>query len=279
MELKKRHLPVIIFLSIYFLIIAYKLISHPTPFFDWDESINVQVGKEMIEQKSLVPFWQGKVWLDKPPFPFLLFGLIMKLTPFIIPEISLRIFSLLLSIISLILIYAVFFKVNKFLAVLTVVITAFTPIFLQRSQIVNLDVFLLIGWLGYLLFFRNFWISLFFLAISVLTKSLIGFYPVGIILGFYFFQLFKPPRLRSEAGEPRRLIKMVLIQIGILALWYLGMLLIFKGDFWQQHIIETHFKRVTASLESHFGARTYYLDLVFEQLGPFAWLSFLGLAL
>src|SRR3989344_6459418 len=244
----KKHFPLTIFLIFCFCIIAYKLIAYPTPFFDWDESINVQVAKEMIEKKSLVPLWQGNTWLDKPPLPFLFFGIIMKLTPFLQPEISLRITALILSIIALIFVYATFYKAtkNQLIPLLTVIITSFSPIFLQRSQILNLDVFLLIGWLGYLLFVQNFWLSLFFLAVGVLTKSLLGFYPAIIILGFNFFLLFKPPRLRSEAGlpivalakmgEPRRLIRMVFIQIGILSLWYLVMLLLFKQNFWQQHI-------------------------------------------
>src|SRR4030066_2171102 len=106
----KKHLPILIFLVIYFSITAYKLISHPTPFYDWDESINVQVAKETIANKSLVPLWQGKAWLDKPPFPFLFFGEIMKLTPFLKPDISLRIISLLLSLVSLLFVYLLFYK-------------------------------------------------------------------------------------------------------------------------------------------------------------------------
>ena len=285
MKLIKKHPLLIIFLTLYFLVIAYKFISHPTPFYDWDEAINVEVSREMIEQKSLIPLWQGAPWLDKPPLPFLLFGTVLKLTPFVQPEVSLRIVSLLLSLISLILIYFVFYKAcrNRSISLLTVIMTSLTPIFLQRSQIVNLDVFLLIGWLGYLLFFDNFILSFLFLAIAVLTKSLIGFYAAGIILLYYFYLLFKSSRLRSKAhsdsanaGEPRRLIKMVLIQIGILSLWYFAMFLVFKEAFWQQHIIETHLRRVTASIESHFGQRTYYIDLLFEQMGFFAWLSIIG---
>ena len=101
------------------------------------------------------------------------------------------------------------------------------------------------------------------------------------MLAFYIFQLFRPLRLRKQTlrrlGKPCRLIRMVFIQIGILSIWYLFMFFLFGKDFWQQHIIETHFRRITSSLESHFGQRTYYVDLMFEQLGIFAWISILGL--
>ncbi|OGK08746.1 hypothetical protein A2767_06120 [Candidatus Roizmanbacteria bacterium RIFCSPHIGHO2_01_FULL_35_10] len=287
MKLLTQHLLLIIFLTFYFSFTAYKFVSHPTPFFDWDESINVQVAKEMIEQKSFVPLWQGKAWLDKPPLPFLFLGVIMKLTPFLQPEISLRLTSLFISIVALVFIYLVFLKAsNRLIATLTVIITSFTPIFLQRSQIVNLDVFLLIGWLGYLLFVQHFWLSLFFLTISILTKSLIGLYPVVILLIYYLYRFFILKINKKILSEQSKTliniqtgIRTIFIQISLLSIWYLVMLLVFKEQFWQQHIVETHFKRVTASIESHFGQRTYYIDLIHEQLGFFFWPSLIGLGL
>ncbi len=271
----KKHFLLILFLILYFFIIAYKLIFNPTPFYDWDEAINVQVSKEVIEKMSLVPLWQGNPWLDKPPLPFLLFGIVMKFTPFVSPEISLRFFSLLLSLISLIFIYTVFYKASKdkFIAFFTVLLTSFTPIFLQRSQIVNLDVFLLIGWLGYLLFVQNYWVSLFFLAFGVFSKSLLGFYPIVILTGYYIYLLNIK---KINFIKFKKLSLRLFSHVTILSIWYFVMVFIFKEQFLHQHIIETHFRRVTASLESHFGQRTYYLDLMFEQLGLFTWLSFLG---
>ncbi len=271
-----EHSLLIIFLVFYFLIIAFKLLSHPTPFFDWDESINAQVGREMITHHSIVPLWQDKVWLDKPPLPFLLFGIIMKITPFAAPEVSLRFLALVLSTIALILIYSLFLQAskNKFVALVTAIITSFSPIFLQRSQILNLDVFLIIGWLGYLLFVQNFWLSLFFLAVGVLSKSLLGFYPAGLVLAYYLF-LFVRNRLASK--KLQKIILNIAMQVGILSLWYLIMLLVYGKAFWQQHIIESHFHRVTESIESHFGKKTYYLDVLFEQLGVIAWISLAGL--
>lgn len=272
----KKHYLIILFLILYFVVIAYKLVYHVTPFYDWDESINAEVGKEMIHNRSLVPLWQGNFWLDKPPFPFLLFGSIMKLTPFIMPEISLRIAALGLSIIALIFIYLLVEKAIKdhLISFLTVVLVSFTPIFLQRSQILNLDVFLIIGWLGYLLFFENYFLSLFFLIVAVLTKSLVGFYPIGIMFIYYgYLLLFKKINREQFLKVTIKLISHVVI----LSLWYFAMLLEFGKLFWQQHIIESHFRRVTSSIESHFGKKTYYLDLLIEQMGIFFWTSIIGL--
>jgi hypothetical protein len=251
------------------------LVSRPVPFFDWDEAIYVQVGKEMMKKKSFIPLWQGSYWLDKPPLVMLVYGLINKLLIISRPEIIDRIFNLFLIISAYILIYFFYLKVikDKLLASLTVILSSFTPLFLQRAHQINFDVFLLLGWLGYLLFFDNFLISLFFLSLSVLSKSLIGFYP-AIMMGFYYLFLFLKKKIKLK--DLKTFLSRIIIQVGILSLWYLVMFIIFGQEFWQQHIIESHFRRVIASIESHFGQRTFYIDLLFEQFSFYTWLSLLG---
>lgn len=272
----KKHWPVIIFLSIFFVLIGVKLISHPTPFFDWDESLYVQTGKEMIEQnKFLMPVWQGTYWLDKPPLIPLIYGLISKLTFFSTPEITTRLFSLFISIVILAFVYVFYNRVlkNRWLATLTVSITAFTPLFLQRAQTVNLDIFILLGWLGYILFFNNFFVGLFFLFIAVMGKSLIGFYPIVLIFIYYLYKYFKKEIKRKEL---EKIIKKILLQSLILFMWFIFMFIIFGKAFFWQHIIESHFRRVTSSIESHFGQRTFYIALAIEQMGYFFYFAIVG---
>jgi len=272
----KKHWPVIIFLSIFFILIANKLIFNSTPFYDWDESIYIQAGREMIAQKSfLTPVWQGTYWLDKPPLIPLIYGLIAKLTFSTAPEISTRFFNLLVSIVVLAFIYVFYNRVfkNRWLATLTVAITAFTPLFLQKTQTVNLDIFILFGWLGYILFFNNFFFSIFFLFIAVMGKSLIGFYPVILIFIYYLYRYFKKEIKRKELEE---IIKKIVLQTFILSLWYIIMLVIFGKAFFWQHIIESHFRRVTSSIEFHFGQRTFYITYALEQMGYFFYLAIIG---
>lgn len=272
----KKYWPVIIFLSIFFVLIASKLILRPTPFFDWDESLYVQTGKEMIEQnKFLMPVWQGTYWLDKPPLIPLIYGLITKFIIFSAPEITTRLFSLFISIVILAFIYVFYNRVlkNRWLTTLTVAITAFTPLFLQRAQTVNLDIFILLGWLGYILFFNNFFVGLFFLFIAVMGKSLIGFYPVVLIFIYYLYKYFKKEIKRREL---EKIIKKILLQAFILSLWYVIMLIIFGKAFFWQHIIESHFRRVTSSIEFHFGEKTYYITLAIQQMGYFFYFAIIG---
>src|SRR3989344_3498044 len=193
-KILKKHFIFILFVIIYSTILAHKLVAYPTPFADWDESLYIQSGNEMFEQNYyLFPVWQEKPWLDKPPLVPFIYASTAKLFVGVEPEISTRLLSLSVSMLVLFFAYLLYRRVadDTIVPTLTVMITAFTPIFIQRAQIINLDIFLL--------------------------------------------------------------------------LWFIAMLLLYKGVFWKQHIIESHFNRVTSSIEFHFGERTYYLDLVLEQ--------------
>lgn len=274
----KKHFFVTGYLLFYFAINVYKLISHVYPFFDWDESIYAQVGREMIRSHSLVPLWQGMPWLDKPPLVPLFYGLVEKIFFFVKPEISLRLATLVVATITLFFVYAVFLKASKsrLIASLSVIGTSFASIFLQRTTAVNIDVFLLLGWLGYVLFFENFYLSFIFLALSVLGKTLVGFYPAGVMFCYYFFLLFTKKIKRHEFNSA---LKKIIFQVLILSTWYIVMFLLYGKAFWVQHIVETHFKRVTSSIEFHFGKRTFYLDLIFGQFGTLTWLAYTSLVI
>ncbi len=273
----KKHWSVILFLAFYFFVTSYKFIYHPTPFYDWDESIYAQVGREMVRQHSLVPLWQGQNWLDKPPLTPLAYGIVETLTP-VAPEISTREFTLILSIAVLALTYVLYFRLTKstVIPLLTIIITAFTPVFLQRAQVLNVDVFLMLGWVGYLVFYDNFWLSLLFLATGVLSKSLLGFYPLIGMLTVETIELyFKKVKL---ADYKKRLVTM-LVQVGILSVWFLAMVAVFRFAFIKNQFLEAMFKRVTSSIESHFGQRTFYITTLFDQLKILFILSIIGLVM
>ena len=54
------------------------------------------------------------------------------------------------------------------------------------------------------------------------------------------------------------------------------MMLIFGKQFWVQHIIESHFRRVTSSIEFHFGERIFYITEAIGQMGYFFYLAIVG---
>ena len=263
----REHFFFILFCLLYFIALAYKMIFHAQPFYDWDESLYVQSGVEMFKHRYFFfPVWQGMPWLDKPPLIPFLYGLIIKIFFFIPAEISVRIFTLVVSITVLVFVYKLYLKVikDKLLVNLTVIITALTPIFLQRTQVGNLDVFLLLGWLGYLLFFNGLVASTIFLLIAVMSKSLIGFFPIAIF-GFYYLYLLLIKKVKGK--EFKKNFGKLVFQIFIGMLWFLAMFFMYGKQFFYQHIIESHFRRVTSSIEFHFGTRTFYLELALQQFG------------
>lgn len=273
----KNNYPFVLFCFIYFSIIAFKVIFKPTPFFDWDESLYIQTGKEMLLNKYfLAPVWQGIPWLDKPPLVPFLYGLIMKIFFFIQPEISTRLFTLTVSIFLLFLIYKLYYRVLKetWATALVTAATAVTPIFYQRVQVVNLDLYLLLGWVGFLVYFDNFLLSTFFLFIATMSKSLIGFYPVAIVLTYHFYLLVTK---KENKRIFLKIIRKLIIQALICSLYFILMLILYKGQFFKQHIIESHFRRVTSSIEFHFGERIYYLTLAFQQFRYLAIIAPVGM--
>jgi len=261
----REHVFFICFITLYFIALSYKLIANPTPFFDWDEPLYVQGGIEMLRNHYyLFPMWQGHIWFDKPPLSSLFYGLVTYL-PFS-AEVTTRMLALSVSTAILTLFYTFYYRITKYahIAVLVIAGTAFAPIFLQRSQVVSLDVFLLVGWIGYVVFQKNLLISTLFLFLSIQSKSLLGFYPLITQGLFFLFEFFRKKITKKELVSFTRIL---LIQCAVLSLWYIAMLIIYGKQFWSAHIIESHFKRVSSSIESHFGQRTFYIDLLIEQLG------------
>lgn len=258
------HLPFTLFLLLYTSINAYNIISKPFPFYDWDESIYMQVGREMLQKHSLIPLWQGHPWLEKPPLIPFIFGLTTGFP--VQTEVIARLVSLIATIGVLVLVYLWLQKIfkNVWLSTLGVVLTAFNPVFVQRAQVVNGDTFLLIGWLGFLLFASSFWVSFLFLFLGMMSKSLLGFYPALLMIAFHLYRYFF-----EKKKEELKVIYPILIQMGILSVWYIIMFLMYKGMFLEVHFQDHLLRRVTQSIESHFGQRTFYIDLAVSQYGWF----------
>ncbi|MFH0772922.1 MAG: glycosyltransferase family 39 protein [bacterium] len=260
----KKHTLFFIFIFIFLWINLYKVISDVQPFYDWDESIYVQLGKEMIQARSLTPLWQGTVWLDKPPLVPFVYGL-MTLIP-IRNEISMRVLTVFLSVGALSLIYMFVTKHSRSVVVglMTVIITTYLPSYMQRSQVVNVDVFLVIGWFGYALFYKHRWLGALFLLIGVLSKSLLGLYPLGMIFIYeYISFLLHKKKMKNEFYS---YIQTLVAHLFIASLWFIWAYITYRQEFIQYHFLDNQFKRITSSIEQHFGQRTFYIDLLVEQM-------------
>jgi hypothetical protein len=108
-----------------------------------------------------------------------------------------------------------------------------------------------------------------------MSKSILGFYPALIMLGYevYLLVLHKKKTIFIQQ------LKKIALQVGILSVWFLLMVILYKKAFIQVHFEDHLLKRVTKSIESHFGQRTFYLDTVLQEYGWFAFVPFLSIGM
>jgi len=245
-------------------------------FYDWDEGMYAQIAQEIIKNKSLFTTFNGHVWLDKPPLSHSLIALM--LATFGRSEFWMRMAMVILSLILLILVYflarkiAVVFSKSKngeeiaIAALLPVLTLAASPIFLERATMLNSDVLVAIGWLGYFLFRDKFWRKLFFLTVGVWSKSILGFYPLVFDLANHIISG------RKTKMNP---LKVLLILI-IPSLWYIAGLLKYGQFFIDNHFLSQVFKRLYVPIELHFGDKFFYFQYLWQNLGTL--MSFLIIA-
>ena len=148
---------------------------------------------------------------------------------------------------------------EKAIFTLPVWVTIFGGQLLDRSTLINMDIFLALSWIGYFYFLENRGLKLLFLIIGVWTKSLLGFYP--LLLESILF--YKQKHKTSFA------LKQITV-VFIASLWYLFSYLKYGQTFISEHFIDHLVKRITTPIELHFGGRLFYAQVFLEN---FKWLS------
>jgi len=239
-------------------------------FHDWDEGMYAQIATEILKNKSLFTTFNGFVWLDKPPLAhtliaavFLIFGKI---------EFWARFLMLIFASATLVLTYLLTKQVlNQLLKtklgrlsrfqkeiayLIPVFVVSSANIFLDRATLLNTDIMVALGWVGYFLFKNNFALKLLFLSIGVYSKSVFGFYPL-------FFELLT---IKKEDFTFKNLEKTFFL-ILIPSLWYIAGLLKYGNYFIQAHIVDQLFKRIMVPIELHSGDKFYYLKHLWENMG------------
>jgi len=265
--MKNKNILTIVFFSFILLGLIFRNVQFASiPFFDWDEGIYAQVATEIISNQSLSTTFNGQTWLNKPPLSHLLIALsfvvfgrnefwarmIMVFFAF-----TLLIFTYLLS--RRLLLKTLPSEVEKLsnfhkeiIFIIPVLALASTPLFIERAIVLNTDIMLAVGWLGFFLFsgFKN---KLLALTFSVFTKSIVGFYPALISI----ITLKKKDFTRSNLY---RAFAFLIIPL----FWHLLSFLRFGNYFIQAHLFDQVIKRVLSPIELHFGNKFYYLVLYWK---------------
>jgi 4-amino-4-deoxy-L-arabinose transferase-like glycosyltransferase len=244
-------------------------------FYDWDEGMYAQIAQEIIKNKSLFTTFNGQIWLDKPPLSHGLIALMLMI--FGRSEFWMRTVMVILSLILLVLVYflakkiATIFSKSKnekeitIAALLPVLTLAASPIFLERATMLNSDVLVAIGWLGYFLFWDKFWWKLFFLVIGVWSKSILGFYPLFFDFFNWSIHAFINHSTFKQLNLKRILRNSLLILIP--SLWYIAGFIKYGQYFIDNHFLSQVFKRLYVPIELHFGGKFFYFSYLWDNLG------------
>jgi 4-amino-4-deoxy-L-arabinose transferase-like glycosyltransferase len=257
-----------IFLILFFGLILFGLIwrnwqMRNVLFYDWDEAMYAQIAREMIRNKTIITTFNNQLWFDKPPlshiivaFSFVLFGE---------SEFFSRLMMVFLGYLLISLIYLLALKITKntIASIIPIMILAASPIFLERSTILNSDLLVAISWVGYFLFWENFGLKLLFLTIGVFGKSVLGFYPLIFEVLYYLINFFVfKKKLKFD-------LKKVFLLIFIPSLWYLFNFFKFGQKFIYHHFLSQMFKRLVVPIELHFGDKFFHFNLLWKNLGCF----------
>ncbi len=258
----KKYLPLVIFVLIIGCLWIRLIRMSSIPFLDWDESIYVQVAREWLRHAGFTLHYNGGIWFEKPPLLFALIGTLFYI--FGTSEFIARLPSAIAAIFCVIL---VFQSIKHFakspLAQMTgVILFIATPYFIERSSIVNVDIFLTLGWLLYVC--DNTFVSkLIGTIIGTWTKSFLGLIPlcVDVALSIYHRSLSKK-KIREWA---------VIVSTSLI--WHVVMTVQYSDLFISSHIKDHLISRVTTPIELHFGGKFFYLEKVWAN---YPWLAIIA---
>lgn len=244
------------------------ILSQLVPLHDWDEAIYAQVAKEWVQSPSFTLHYNGVVWFEKPPAPFVLMGgLIMLYGSSILP---LRLVSAFFGLITVVCVYLIAQKISTqtIIGLVASAIYITSSFFLDRSSIINVDIYLTLSWLLYILS-EKLGIRMLAIVIGVGSKSLLGFIPLLVDVSY---------ELLTRKLNPRKILAYIM-QISIGLLWYIAMYAKFGKVFVQSHFFDHLISRITKPIELHFGDKFFYLVNIWQDMSIWSILGLIGLVI
>jgi 4-amino-4-deoxy-L-arabinose transferase-like glycosyltransferase len=233
-----------------------------------------QIAKEIISNKSIFTTFNGQVWLDKPPLAHILIAgtfLIFGYSEFW-ARMSMVVLAFILLILTFLSAKKLFSLISSSKAqpaeeliasLIPVLILAGSPVFMDRSALLNSDTLIAIGWMGYLLYRDQYWLKLFFLTLGVWSKSVLGLYPLFIDAGITLFRKIIRSKPQKQISDIRKKVLFLLLP----SLWYIAGLLKYGQDFIYNHFQSQVLKRISVPIELHIGNKFYYFVYLWERMG------------
>lgn len=232
---------------------------------DWDEAIYASVAKEMVQDgNGLSLHLNGHYWPEKPPLMIWCMAAAYKTLG--VNELSARLPAAIFGWLSVLLVYWIGVRLfNHWAGLLSGIFLATNWHFLLLSRMAMLDVPLLFFISASLWFY---WLGrekpwYFLLAglcmgLGVMTKSLVGFFPLPIILLHLLISPLTPN------CKPSWLWLMMLAAVMVAGPWHVQQMIAHGRAFSDYYFGYNLFLRVATVLEGHGGSPAYYLKYVCE---------------
>lgn len=233
------------------------------PFYDWDESLYAQIAREVLINKSINTTFNKNPWLDKPPLSYLMiagvffgFGENETIARSLFAVFGIVVLVLLYKLTKLVLSHLTKTE-NKIVFITPVLITASTPLFLDKATTLNTDILVSTSILGYFLYYKNNLIKTLFLLLGVWSKSVIGFFPL----------IIEPVLILKDFKDKKKLLAktgLLLFQILLGSLWYFYAYAEYGDYFIKSHFFAQIYKRLILPIELHFGNKWFYFIALYQ---------------
>jgi 4-amino-4-deoxy-L-arabinose transferase-like glycosyltransferase len=246
------------------------LLGHK-PLTDWDEAIYAEVSREMLRACWLVPHWNYRLWLEKPPLMLWITAIFFKL--FGVTEFWARAASALSGVAIVGLLHGWLVRSRDTLAAwLSTAILLATFGFLHACHTGEMDLLLSLGCVIGVLGLAQideanadgwwfFWIGF---AAAVMTKGAAAVVlPVTAIV-FAAIQRWRADRLRAPFYLGLALF------LAIVLPWHLTMFRLFGGQFLNQYFGFHVLARATRQIEGHTTPWWFYFKVLLVSAPPFS---------
>ena len=242
------------------------------PFHDWDEAIYAQVAREFARSPGIAQTYNGSLWFEKPPLPTWLYS-IAWIMPVARPEIMARLITFFLSSFGLLLLFDITRVVtqSKRFGAIAVLIAVQSAMYRDRSELVNVDIMLTVGWLLYLwgVTQKHYVARVIGTLIGTLSKSLLGLIPLLVEFGV---------DIALRVMTPKKFLRFLITAL-LGVSWHVFMIARYGEAFIQSHFIDHLVSRVTRPIELHFGDKWYYLTKLFWENPWFVPIACFGLTI
>jgi len=238
----------------------------------FDEAIYGSVAKNMFNSSDYLTLrWIGNnEWFEKPPLIFWLMSLSFNF--FDISEFALRFPSALAGLVTLFVTY----KLTKLLSstrsgIFAVVALATNITFLYYSRMAMIDVLLTMFILLAVYFFivaekyslkRYFVFSGISIGLAVMTKSVIGFFPIIFIGSYFLFEILKKKDFRTIVRYLTKFLYVIIPAFLVLLPWHITMIWMYGDKFLNPYLGYHVLSRFTTTIEEKGGPWDFYLTVI-----------------